>query len=634
MTISITRRLKKFIGNGSATEFSYDFYIPDADSVYVVLYNTVTGERTIVDESDYDISGLGDPAFGEVTYPLTGDPISSDYWLIVVRQVDYIQDLDIPNQSTFYPEVLEAKLDDLVMMVQQLAEVQSRTIRMVEGDTVDSILEDGALRANKYLRFDGEGDPSVDAGPIETGVLPLASQGEAEAGSFNAALMTPLRTAQAIEGYAFAVGGATPRTLVDRIDEYIDPIGEGMVPDLSDETTRMANAEALQRCLERQTNELKPIRFIGTFYVGDTVHPTSRVTLEGTSRFQSILLFDARVGGVDSDKVMFDFRTNNVSPTESRIEHLTFRSIAGQTSNKKHTCFQFRTNGSANQFILMKDVYASDWSECFAEIPQSWNCHFEDMYLSENGRHDADSGWDKEGAGLRFGYKDTQGDIVTTGNTFTNFYCVNNNHGIHFQDADVGDNLVLFCNFNNIICEFNRIGIYAPSSRDCYLRGCYFEANTFHGAFMGHARIEGCRYRPDGTDDIRIDHTIYPWQNGTAHYEYFCSEEVCTEGDDGIHEIWAPEYGIISFASPNADFNGLVAVKTDASPAGTALTTFGASFQIELDDPDISMWDTKITLCIPGDGTLKIQNRSGATLEWTYQVMGGKPTGGPAGGFL
>lgn len=204
MTISITRRLKKFIGNGSATEFSYDFYIPDAASVYIVLYNTLTGERSVLNDSDFDITGLGDPAFGEVTYPLVGDPISSDYWLIVVRQVDYIQDMSIPNQSTFYPEVLEAKLDDLTMMVQQLAEIQGRTIRSVEGDTIDLIMPAAAFRADKFLRFDAEGQP--DASDFITTAYPIASEAEVDAPAVlsqsptNSSLLTPLRGKQLFDG--------------------------------------------------------------------------------------------------------------------------------------------------------------------------------------------------------------------------------------------------------------------------------------------------------------------------------------------------------------------------------------------------------------------------------------------------
>lgn len=233
MTISITRRLKKFIGNGSATDFSYDFYIPDADSVYVVLYNTVTGERTVLNDAEFDITGLGDPAFGEVTYPLVGDPISSDYWLIVVRQVDYVQDLNIPNQSTFYPEVLEAKLDDLVMMVQQLAEVQSRTIRAVEGDTIDLILEDAGLRANKYLRFDAGGEPA--ASELTTVALPIASADEVDGPAMfddptNESLMTPLRTKQAFDGLTGdAVRGHTDTLADDAVKVIETPKSDGFI---------------------------------------------------------------------------------------------------------------------------------------------------------------------------------------------------------------------------------------------------------------------------------------------------------------------------------------------------------------------------------------------------------------------
>ena len=124
-------------GNGVTTEWPYTFNIPDAASARVGLFTIATSTLDEIPDTDYSITGLGDDAGGEVTYPLVGSPIASTHRLVIWRELEYTQDTDLTNQTPYYPEVLETQLDRIVMQVQQLAAESDRSIKVTLGSTVD-----------------------------------------------------------------------------------------------------------------------------------------------------------------------------------------------------------------------------------------------------------------------------------------------------------------------------------------------------------------------------------------------------------------------------------------------------------------------------------------------------------------
>ncbi len=427
---------------------------------------------------------------------------------------------------------------------------------------------------------------------------------------------------------------------LDVLEDYvIDPVRDfNAIEGDSSAAAVAANTIAFQAALDEQTISKKPIIIPGTFYVGGPIYPSSRMNLQGFGRYHSTIHFDSRVAGVAQDQVLFDYNTDNISPFQSQISGIGFYSVAGQDSTKKHTCFQFRKSGSANQFVLMKNLYAVGWSDAFAEIPNSWNGHFEDLYFEDCGRAIADSGWSKEGAGLRFGYQTATADeVVSTGNVFTNIYCTGCNHGISYQPDEVAanvQNLVLFTRFHEVICEFNNIGIYVPTSENCTLSSCYFEANDIHGAVLGHAAIYDCRYINDtgSTDDIVLDGDVYPWVPTTAHNEYIGSEGRCTVGVGGTRQIWAPDdFGLILFTSARTDFNGIIYTRP-SEPYISALVAFGTDVVLSTDTVVDALIANpgKLIIVAAGDGTLILANDLGVSIQFTYQIIGDTPLTGPA----
>lgn len=161
MTVNSTSRSVVYIGNGSATTFAFPFPIIDKDHLVVQRRNAATG---LVEETygagDLSISGVGE-ATGEVT--IAGAALSSNYEILIYREVPIKQELDIVNAGGFYPQSVEDQLDMIVMGVQQVAERNSRSIALAVGETAEE-LPAAAGRAGKFLGFTAGGDPTVLSG--------------------------------------------------------------------------------------------------------------------------------------------------------------------------------------------------------------------------------------------------------------------------------------------------------------------------------------------------------------------------------------------------------------------------------------------------------------------------------------
>ena len=123
MTISSETCSVTANGNDATTEFNYSFLIPyQADGVTPAVYaftTTASVDTPLVLDTDYSITGTDDPDGGSVTYPLSGDPLTTGSTITIQRAEDYVQPYAFPNQG-FRPDQVEAAFDWLCMQIQQL----------------------------------------------------------------------------------------------------------------------------------------------------------------------------------------------------------------------------------------------------------------------------------------------------------------------------------------------------------------------------------------------------------------------------------------------------------------------------------------------------------------------------------
>jgi len=121
MTVHTRSNKVQYTGNGSARVWSYTF--PCADEDWLKLYVTSGGVTTQV-LNDYAVD-LDDKT---VTYPVSGTALTSQQTLTILRVLPLEQSLDLVNQGALEAESIEAALDEIVQMVQQIDERQRRTV--------------------------------------------------------------------------------------------------------------------------------------------------------------------------------------------------------------------------------------------------------------------------------------------------------------------------------------------------------------------------------------------------------------------------------------------------------------------------------------------------------------------------
>lgn len=151
------------LGNGTTTVFDYDFLIPAA-SYAVVTYTDASGVATVLQASQYSITGINDANGGTVTYPLSGSPIATGTSLTIERVLPLQQTTSIINLGGFFPQVIEAAFDFLTMISQQLNRLMGRALLVAASDDTPAALPPAAQRANKYLAFDASGNPIPSGG--------------------------------------------------------------------------------------------------------------------------------------------------------------------------------------------------------------------------------------------------------------------------------------------------------------------------------------------------------------------------------------------------------------------------------------------------------------------------------------
>lgn len=169
MTISSTTRIAgPFTGNGTASAFPFTFKVFAATDLDVIKLTVSTGtEATLVLTTDYTVALNGDQNSnpgGTVT--LTAGALPAGFTLTITSDIANLQPTDLTNQGGFYPEVITDSLDRATIQIQQIADIGDRTLKIPisDGSGLDMQLPTAAQRANAFLAFDANGEPTAVTG--------------------------------------------------------------------------------------------------------------------------------------------------------------------------------------------------------------------------------------------------------------------------------------------------------------------------------------------------------------------------------------------------------------------------------------------------------------------------------------
>lgn len=153
MTVSNTTLRVEYSPGGSTEEFAVPFQFIDADDLVVEVDEVA---QTL--NSDYTVSG-GAGSTGTVTF---GTAPASGTELVIYRQTDITQATDYVENDSFSAETHEDALDKLTLICQELDDTTKHCIRVSNAEDQLTELADAATRANKYLTFDANGQPTVE----------------------------------------------------------------------------------------------------------------------------------------------------------------------------------------------------------------------------------------------------------------------------------------------------------------------------------------------------------------------------------------------------------------------------------------------------------------------------------------
>ena len=163
MTVSNdTNKAGPFVGDNAVTSFAFTYKVFAASDLTVILRAADGAETTLVYASDYTVVLNADQDAspgGSITYPISGDELSTNEYLTILRIIDEKQESDITNLGGFYPDIIENMSDRNTMMSQQHHERGERALRISAGsnDAQIASMEIPPGTTDKYPYFDADG---------------------------------------------------------------------------------------------------------------------------------------------------------------------------------------------------------------------------------------------------------------------------------------------------------------------------------------------------------------------------------------------------------------------------------------------------------------------------------------------
>ncbi len=184
MTISTEIRVAgPYTGTGAVTEYPFEFKVFTSADVLVVQTDTDGVESTLEETTDYGVTlnpDQDDDPGGTVTL---NSALVLNYLLTITSQVADTQEVELTNNGGFYPRVINDALDKLVILIQQVKNLTTRSLKfpLSDGEALNTELPTAAVRANKVLAFDTNGEAAVSNMTLAQLEAPSSAAADAQA---------------------------------------------------------------------------------------------------------------------------------------------------------------------------------------------------------------------------------------------------------------------------------------------------------------------------------------------------------------------------------------------------------------------------------------------------------------------
>jgi hypothetical protein len=155
---AITNVSRRVVYTGSAGVGPYAFSFPVLTSTDIAVYKNTT---LLTLTTDYTVTISGTTGTGSIT--LVSAATGADRITIVgARSIE--RSTDFVTGGDFFANTLNTELDSEVIFVQQVAETAERSLKapVTDPTSIDMTLPFNTTRANKFLSFDADGNPTVN----------------------------------------------------------------------------------------------------------------------------------------------------------------------------------------------------------------------------------------------------------------------------------------------------------------------------------------------------------------------------------------------------------------------------------------------------------------------------------------
>lgn len=301
MTISSeTRKAGPFAGNDVTTVFPFTFKVFSEDDLEVVRADLVGAETTLVLDTDYTVSlnpsQNTDPG-GSITLSAA---LATGYAMVITTALQSLQTADLTNNGGFFPQIITNALDRLTILLQQLNDRVSRSLKVGITTPAGVSAELPAPAADTLLGWNSAGD-AITNFPTNTSLLgtSLAGSGgstlvgddDGASGSLWTTVrgfITYLRSSlgSSIVGFLQSGTGAVARTAQDKMREIsvdVNDFGTTGNSTTGDDVVFQLAIDYLHK-ISDDTGVQGILEFDGTIYLAAPINFGKNIILRGKGR--------------------------------------------------------------------------------------------------------------------------------------------------------------------------------------------------------------------------------------------------------------------------------------------------------------------------------------------------------------
>lgn len=199
MSISSEKRKTGiYVGNGTVSEYPFDFKVFSATELAVIVADKLGNETKLVYGKDYSVSLNSNQDLIPGGAVKVTEPLADGYKMVIASDIPYLQPTVFTNHGGFYPTVLNTALDRLTALIQQLFIDVARSVKVSLTTSEDTVVSLPSASPGKGIGWNEAGTALVNTDYHEQA---KASAEAAKKSKDEAATVAAEAAKQAVKGF-------------------------------------------------------------------------------------------------------------------------------------------------------------------------------------------------------------------------------------------------------------------------------------------------------------------------------------------------------------------------------------------------------------------------------------------------